>query len=93
MSVAMETIAQGLHLTPTELIQRSLAAYLERETRATQLDIDDLRDRYRAQNAAELAAQIEAGAIHSHPAWEDCIEWQSLEAQLARLKQWQEELR
>jgi hypothetical protein len=93
MAVAMETIAQGLHLTPAELAQRSLLAYLEREMRAVQLDIDDLHDRYRVNTAAELRAQIEARTVYSHPAWEEYIEWQTLEAQLARLQRWSEELR
>jgi hypothetical protein len=93
MAVAMETIAQGLHLSSAELMQRGLSAYLEHEMCAIQLDIDDLRDRYRVNTAAELHAQIQAGAIYSHPAWEEYIEWQTLEAQLVRLQRWSEELR
>jgi hypothetical protein len=92
MAMALETIAQGLHLTPTELMQRGVEAYLERELRATQMDINDLRDRYRVNDAVGLAEQIKAGTIHSHPAWEDSIEWQSLETYLRQLEQWQEEL-
>ena len=92
MAIAMETIAQGLHLTPTELVQRGLLAYLEREMRAVQLDIDDLCDRYRVNSAAELRGQITAGAVYSHPAWEEYIEWQTLETQLQRLQRWHEEL-
>ncbi len=92
MAVAMETVAQGLHLSPAELVQRGVLAYLEREMRAIQLDIDDLRDRYRVDTAAELRAQIQAGAVYSHPAWEEHIEWQTLEDQLARLQHWHEEL-
>jgi hypothetical protein len=93
MAMAMETIAQGLHLSPAELMQRGLSAYLEREMRVVQLDIDDLRDRYRVGTASELRAQIETGTVYSHPAWEEYIEWQTLEAQLARLQCWSEELR
>jgi hypothetical protein len=93
MAVEMETIARGLHLSPGELMQRGLLAYLEREMRAIQLDIDDLRDRYRVKTAAELRAHIQAGGIYSHPAWEEHIEWQTLEDQLTRLQRWSEELR
>ena len=93
MAMAMETIAQGLHLSPAELVQRGLLAYLEREMRAVQLDIDDLCDRYRVNSAADLRGQISAGAVYSHPAWEEYIEWQTLEAQLACLQRWSEELR
>ena len=92
MAVAIESIARELNLTPDELGRRSLAAFLEREIRATQMDIADLQDRYHARDATDLSAKIKAGAVHSHPAWEDCIEWQSLEAHLERLNRWQAEL-
>jgi hypothetical protein len=91
MAVAMETIAQGLHLSPSELVQRGVLVYLEREMHAIQMDIDDLRDRYRVNTASELRARIEAGAVYSHPAWEEHIEWQTLETQLQRLQRWHEE--
>jgi len=92
MAVAIELIVRELNLTSDELAQRSLAAFLEREIRATQMDIADLQDRYHARDATDLSAKIKAGAVHSHPAWEDCIEWQPLEAHLERLTRWQKEL-
>jgi hypothetical protein len=36
-----------------------------------------------------LAAQIERGEVYSHPAWEELIEWQNLDAHLDRLARWQ----
>ncbi len=49
------------------------------------MDIADLQDRYGARTSAELAAQIECGEVYDHPAWEELIEWQNLEAYLERM--------
>ena len=54
-----------------------------------QLDIADLQDRYSVSTSAELVARIEQGQIYSHPAWEESIEWENLEAYIDRLIQLQ----
>ena len=87
MTIAIEQLAVELNLSSTELLRRSLNAFLERERRASQQDIDDLQDRYDVASVAELKSKIESGVIYSHPAWEDLIEWQNLEAYLERLDQ------
>lgn len=43
--------------------------------------------------AYDLTTCIETNAVYSHPAWEEMIEWERLEAYLERLNQWQAELR
>ena len=87
--MAVDQLAHELNLSPSDLIRRSVAAFLERERRATQMDVADLQDRYGARTSAELAAKIERGEVYSHPAWEELIEWQNLEAYLDRLDRWQ----
>lgn len=89
MTWAVDQLAHDLNLSPSDLIRRSVAAFLERERRATQMDMADLQDRYSVRTPAELAAKIERGEVYSHPAWEDLIEWQNLEAYLDRLARWQ----
>ncbi len=89
----VEKLAEDLNLSPPELLRRSLAAFLERERRAVELDIADLQDRYSVRTAAELATRIQRGEIYSHPAWEDLIEWQRLEEHLQRVERWQDGLR
>lgn len=89
MAIAMEQLARDLNLSPGDLLRRSMAAFLERERRLAQMDISDLRDRYDVRSTDELAAKIESGEAYSHPAWEDLIEWQNLEAYLERLARWQ----
>ncbi len=87
----MEQVARELTVTPAELQRRSLDAFMERERRLVQLDLADFRDRYNVKTATELALQIEQGEIYSHPAWEELIEWERLEAYLERLTQWRTE--
>lgn len=86
MTLIAEEIARELEIPADELFQRSLKAFLEREIRAAQLDIGDLRDRYGARSADELRAHIERGEVYSHPAWEEAIEWEQLEGYIARLQ-------
>ena len=92
MAVAVKQIAKELTVSPEKLQRLSLQAFIERERRLTNLDIADLQDRYGVQTAAELAIKIEQGEIYAHPAWEESIEWERLEAYLNRLAQWQVEL-
>lgn len=86
MAVSVNTIAQQLHLSPEELMQRSLVSFLEREKRTVQMDIADLQDRYGTRSSAALHSRIERGEIYSHPAWEEAIEWEQLEAYLDHLQ-------
>lgn len=86
MAISVNAIAQQLELSPEELIERSLASFLEREKRATQMDIADLQDRYGARSAIDLRIKIERGEVYSHPAWEEAIEWEQLETHLHRLE-------
>jgi hypothetical protein len=89
MTLAVDQLAYELNLAPSDLIRRSIEALLERERRAALMDAADLQDRYGVHTSAELAAKIERGEVYSHPAWEELIEWQNLEAYLERLARWQ----
>lgn len=92
MTLALDQVAQVLHLSPEELWRESLHAYLVRHKRVLQNDIADLQDRYGVASATELAQKIEQGEIYSHPAWEDLIEWENLLAHLERLTQLETEM-
>jgi len=85
-------IVSELKVAPEVLQRRSLEAFIERERRLALLDVADLQDRYGVRSVAELEAKIEQREIYSHPAWEELIEWQNLEAYLERLTRWQDEL-
>lgn len=82
----VERAAKELNMPLDGLMKRSLQAFLRQEVRAVQMDIADFQDRYGVASAGELRALIEQGKVHSHPAWEDAIEWERLEGHLYRLE-------
>ena len=84
--VEVERVARELNLSVDGLLQRSLQAFLRQEIRMVQMDIADFQDRYGVGATGELRAQIEQGKVHSHPAWEDAIEWEKLEGRLERIE-------
>ena len=84
--VEFERVATKLNLHPQNLIKRSLRAFLRQEMRSVQMDIADLQDRYSVTSSEKLNSYIKQGKVHSHPAWEDSIEWESLEEHLGHLK-------
>ncbi len=85
-------MADELVISAQELERRSLLVFIERERRLTQMDVADLQDRYSVQQASELARKIENRQVHSHPAWEELIEWEQLEEYGSRLAHWQGKL-
>lgn len=85
MVMMLEQVAETLQVSPEDLWRQSLDAYIQREKRLAQLDVADVQDRYRVSSAAELRRKIENGVIYSHPAWEDLIEWENLQAHIQRL--------
>jgi hypothetical protein len=89
MIPVLEDVAQKLDITPDTLWQESLNAYIARELRLIDLDVADLRDRYGVASPEELKERIDSGDVYSHPAWEDMIEWENLEAYRKRLNQLQ----
>jgi hypothetical protein len=85
MVMVLEQVAETLQVSPEELWRQSLDAYIQREKRLAQLDVADVQDRYGVSSTAELRRKIEKGIIYSHPAWEDLIEWENLQAYIERL--------
>ncbi len=86
MVMVLEQAAETLQVSPEELWRQSLEAYVQREKRLSQFDVADIQDRYGVSSTAELRQKIENGLIYSHPAWEDLIEWENLQAHMKRLE-------
>ena len=92
MTISLDQMAVVLAVDPRELQRRSLLAFVDKERRLVHLDIADFQDRYNVQSVQDLSSNIEQRRIHAHPAWEDLIEWEQLDAYLNRLAIWQSEL-
>jgi hypothetical protein len=84
--VQLETIAQELDVQTEDLLQRSVSAFFAHEIRLAEWDIADLKERYQVVSPAELEDKIKSKQIYSHPAWEDLIEWETLESYISRLR-------
>jgi hypothetical protein len=87
MTLTIEQVAQKLEIPLERLLHESLLAYVAQQERLTDQDIADLRDRYGVSTPKELSARIEKGEVYSHPAWEDLIEWENLQAYLKQLSE------
>lgn len=84
---SVDQIAQDLNIPSHELVNRGLLAYLEREIRLAEEEIADIRDKYLVTSRIDLERKIQKKAIASHPAWEDLITWENVEAYIKKLKQ------
>lgn len=85
-------IAKVLDLPPEDLLTEGALAYVLKELRLVEEDLADLRDRYALLSSQELEEEIKRGSIPPHPAWEDLIQWENLEAYKQKLTSLLEEL-
>lgn len=78
-------IAKALDISPESLFAEGTLAYLHKELRLVEEDLADLRERYGLLSHQELEKKIRDGLTLAHPAWEDLIEWENLEAYKQKL--------
>ena len=71
----VKTVAERLAKSETEVIEQSLRSYLVREIGLIETELQRYRERYNVLTPQELHQRIRAGAISTHPAWEDYLEW------------------
>jgi hypothetical protein len=93
MTVNLEEISRRLDIPPDELVKRGLLTFVAHEVRLAEWDIADIKERYGVSTRAELEEKIKIKALSSHPAWEDLIHWESLDAYLDRLRAIEEEVK
>jgi hypothetical protein len=78
-------IAVSLGLTETELFRQAMISFLHEKKRQTlQLKLEILA-RYGAGSVADLESKIAQGVVVEHPAWEDLIVAENLNARLGEL--------
>ncbi|MCB0062243.1 MAG: hypothetical protein KDE19_09015 [Caldilineaceae bacterium] len=85
MSVATLELAQSMGLSEPELMQRALAVFLQEQRRAVLQTRLELLARYGTKTVDELADKIEEALVPEHPAWEDLIVAENLDARLEEL--------
>jgi len=86
MSASITKISKEFNISPEELTQKSLLAFLEHELRLAEEDIADIREKYLVATRSQLETNIENKKIYCHPAWEDLIAWENTEKHIDKLK-------
>lgn len=91
-TVATADIAQSLGLSEQELVDQALKAFLrEKKLQVLRLQLEILA-RYHVESPDALAAAIAEAEVHEHPAWEDLIVAENLQARLERINEYLEDL-
>jgi hypothetical protein len=92
MALDMQHISLRLAMPEDELVKRSVLSFITHEIRLAEWDISDIKDRYAVASPSEMGDKIRLHEIHSHPAWEDLIHWESLEEYVRKLRSLEEEI-
>ena len=68
-------------MPPDELVRQSLRLFLQHRLRLVESEILPLARKYGVHTVGELDALVQAGQLHEAEAFEDCFEFDHLEAQ------------
>lgn len=79
----IKKVAKDIGVSVDELAASGLLAFLHEKRRKVMLDRLEILDRYNVASAVELENRIKNGEIDEHPAWEDLILLENLEAAIA----------
>ena len=86
MVTATQTkIASSLGLTESELFHQALVSLLHEKKRQILQTRLDILARYNADSFTDLESKIAQGTVAEHPAWEDLIVAENLNARLEEL--------
>lgn len=81
----IKKIAEDAGVGMEELTMSGLLALLREKKRKIMIDILDVFSRYGVASPGELEKKIKDGEITEHPAWEDLILLENLEAAIAAI--------
>ncbi|MCB0110904.1 MAG: hypothetical protein KDE53_33520 [Caldilineaceae bacterium] len=85
MSIVTLELAQSMGLSESELMDRALAAFLQEQRRTVLQARLELLARYEVKTVEELSTKIEEALVPEHPAWEELIVAENLDARLEEL--------
>jgi hypothetical protein len=88
MSVATLELAQSLGMSETELLNQAIKSLLQEKRRDVLQTRLEILSRYQVNTLAELEGGIRQGTVPEHPAWEDLITVENLEARLEELDEY-----
>jgi len=84
----IDDIARFLGLDRNALLERGVESLLHERRRKLLLDKLQILSRYGANSAGEVEERIKRGELQEHPAWEELITLENLDAELERLNEY-----
>lgn len=81
----IEKVAEDTGISVDELATSGLLALLREKKRKIMIDRLDVLSKYDASSSGELEKRIKDGKIAEHPAWEELILIENLEAGINRI--------
>jgi len=88
----LDQISQEINLDRETLINQGIRSFLKEKRTALMLDRLQILSRYQVTSKEGLQQKIEAGEIEDHPAWEDLILVENLDADLKKINGYLEHL-
>ncbi len=88
----VKNISKDLHLSEEEVLEESISSFLDRSLCNASVEIEKLRNKYDVDSPEELEEKIEKGEVDAHPAWEELIEWENLNKQIVKFKEWMKKI-
>lgn len=85
MTLLTADLAESLGISESELVQEALRRYIQEKRREVLQERLDILARYQADSLRRLEELIAQDAVVGHPAWEDLITVETLEARLEEL--------
>lgn len=79
----IKKVAEDAGLSVEELKVSGLLSFLREKKKKIMLERLDILSRYKVGSAEDLEKKIKSGEIEEHPAWEDVILLENLEAGIA----------
>jgi hypothetical protein len=86
LPTTVETIAKKYSMSTDEFISLGSKLALKEKKKNFQIEKIEILARYGTDTVNELHQKIKEGAVPEHPAWEDLIEIQNIEAEIKEIE-------
>jgi hypothetical protein len=83
----LETIAQELQLSESDLVRHGVRAFVERQLLQVNAQVLEITGRYRVSSVAEMDARYQQGALDESESWRDYQRLDHLEFERDRLRE------
>ncbi|GJQ60593.1 MAG: hypothetical protein D8M57_20230 [Candidatus Scalindua sp. AMX11] len=86
LPTTIETIAKKYSMSTDEFISLGSKLALKEKKKNFQIEKIEILARYSTDTVNELHQKIKEGTVPEHPAWEDLIEIQNIEAEIKEIE-------